>query len=236
MGIFNRLFKIGQSEAHAIVDKLEDPIKLTEQGIRDLKKNLDDSLKAFAEIKALSIRSKKAGIDARAKASEYEQKAMILLQRAETGAVDMAEAERLATEALNRKGENEKTAELEENNVRNLEAKIVQMDGNIKKLRSQISHFENELKTLRARAMVSQATKTVNKQLANVDSTGTVAMLERMKEKVEKDESLAEAYGDIANESRSVDEEIEKVLGSTSTSGSDALAALKAKMAAGKAQ
>jgi len=38
MNIFKRLFKIGQAEAHSAVDKLEDPIKLTEQGIRDLKK------------------------------------------------------------------------------------------------------------------------------------------------------------------------------------------------------
>ena len=38
MGIFSRLFKVGQAEAHAMVDKLEDPIKITEQGIRDLKK------------------------------------------------------------------------------------------------------------------------------------------------------------------------------------------------------
>ena len=37
-GIFQRLFKTGQAEAHAIVDKLEDPIKLSEQAIRDLKK------------------------------------------------------------------------------------------------------------------------------------------------------------------------------------------------------
>ena len=45
-GIFQRLFKTGQAEAHAIVDKLEDPIKLSEQAIRDLKKDLQESLKA----------------------------------------------------------------------------------------------------------------------------------------------------------------------------------------------
>ncbi|SVD27384.1 uncharacterized protein METZ01_LOCUS380238, partial [marine metagenome] len=29
-GIFHRLFKAGESEAHALVDKLEDPIKMSE--------------------------------------------------------------------------------------------------------------------------------------------------------------------------------------------------------------
>jgi phage shock protein A len=41
------MFKIGTAEAHSAIDKLEDPIKMTEQGIRDLKKDLDESLKAF---------------------------------------------------------------------------------------------------------------------------------------------------------------------------------------------
>ena len=41
MNFFKRLFKIGQAEAHSALDKLEDPIKLTEQGIRDLKQDLN---------------------------------------------------------------------------------------------------------------------------------------------------------------------------------------------------
>ena len=34
MNIFKRIFRIGQAEIHAVVDKMEDPIKMTEQGIR----------------------------------------------------------------------------------------------------------------------------------------------------------------------------------------------------------
>ncbi|MBT6051046.1 MAG: PspA/IM30 family protein, partial [Candidatus Scalindua sp.] len=33
--IFQRMFKVGQSQAHSAMDKFEDPIKMTEQGIRD---------------------------------------------------------------------------------------------------------------------------------------------------------------------------------------------------------
>ena len=42
-GLFQRLFKTGQAEAHALVDKFEDPIKMSEQAIRDLKKALQES-------------------------------------------------------------------------------------------------------------------------------------------------------------------------------------------------
>ena len=54
--------------------------------------------------------------------------------------------------------------------------------------------------------------------------------------KVAEDEALAESYGDIANESKSVDDEIDKALssGTAEVQASDSLAALKAKMAANK--
>ena len=41
MSILKKVFKIGQAEAHSLLDQLENPIKLTEQGIRDLKNDLD---------------------------------------------------------------------------------------------------------------------------------------------------------------------------------------------------
>jgi phage shock protein A len=41
-----------------LVDKLEDPIKMTEQGIRDLKEDMSKALQAMAEVKALAIRAK----------------------------------------------------------------------------------------------------------------------------------------------------------------------------------
>ncbi|WP_041273050.1 PspA/IM30 family protein [Desulforapulum autotrophicum] len=35
-----RLFRIGESNINSVMDQLEDPIKMTEQGIRDLEKDL----------------------------------------------------------------------------------------------------------------------------------------------------------------------------------------------------
>ena len=98
-GIFQRLFKTGEAEAHALVDKLEDPIKMSEQAIRDLKKDLTESLKSLAEVKALAIRMDRDADDSKRLASDYERKAMLLLQKAQSGDLEMAEAERLATEA-----------------------------------------------------------------------------------------------------------------------------------------
>src|SRR5918996_4565793 len=103
--IFQRLFKIGQSQTHAALDKLEDPIRMTEQGIRDLKHDLQASMSSLAEVKSFTLRLKKELDDNKALASDYERKAMLLLQRMQKGEVAKEEAERLATEALKRKEE-----------------------------------------------------------------------------------------------------------------------------------
>ena len=65
MSIFARLFKVGQAQAHNIVDKLEDPIKLTEQGIRDLKTDLQGAMQGLAEVKGIAIRLGKESEEAR---------------------------------------------------------------------------------------------------------------------------------------------------------------------------
>lgn len=231
MNFFNRLFKIGQSEAHSAIDKLEDPIKLTEQGIRDMKKDLDKSLRALAEVKAMSIRSRNDHESYVEKAKDYEGKAMLLLKRAQKNEIDTAEADRLATEALTLKEENNRLAANARKEQERFDKSVSQLDGNIKKIRTNISKWESELKTLKARVKVSGVTKNLNKQLAQIDSSDTVSMLERMKDKVEQEEALAESYGDIAYESRSINEDIDKALeGNSESKASDDLAALKASM------
>ncbi|MCT4581741.1 MAG: PspA/IM30 family protein [Flavobacteriales bacterium] len=230
MSIFRRLFKIGQSEAHNLVDKLEDPIKLTEQGIRDLKKDLDASLKALAEVKALRIRSNADLNKSKFQVEDFEKKAMTLLNNAKEGKMDAAEADRLATEALKRVQQAKENGARAQAEVQKFDQSIAQLEANINKVKSNISKYENELKTLKARMKVSKATKKINKQLSQVDSTGTIAMLEKMKDKVAEEEALAEAYGDIAEQSKSVDEEIDAALDNVDADSADALAELKKKM------
>lgn len=229
MGIFQRIFRVGQAEVHAAIDKLEDPIRLTEQGIRDLKKDLSNAMTSLAEVKGQGIRLRKQASDSKKAAEDYERKAMALLQRAQKDQIDTAEADRLAGEALARKEENVNRAATLTENARKQEEMAAQLQTQVDKLKSSIAGYENDLVTLRARARTAAATKKINKQLAKVDSNGTLAMLERMKERVEEDESLSEAYGEVADASKSVDEEIDAALQEKSP-GADKLAELKSKM------
>ncbi len=234
-GFFKRLFTLGQAEAHNLVDKLEDPIKLSEQGIRDLKKDLSGTMKSLAEVKGMGIKLAREAEKNKARAREYEQKAMTLIKRGEEGSIDPAQAERLALEALNEKEKYQKMAVANATDAARNEEMVGKLQATVTRLKSQINGYENDLLMLKTRARTADATKKLNRQLAQVDSSGTIALLEKMKAKVEEDEALAEAYGDLAGSESSLDDEINKALlageiKETAASGDDRLKALKAKM------
>jgi len=231
IGVFKRFFKVAQSEAHSMVDKLENPVKLTEQGIRDLRKDLTISLKNLAEVKSLTIRLKREQTEKKQIATEYEKKAMLLLTRGQKGDINGSDADRLAGEALAKKESAATRAVQISQDLVKQESMVAKMESGVKTVKSQISKWETELTTLRARAKIASSTKRLNQQLAQVDSAGTISLLEKMKSKVEEDEALAESYGEIASVETSVDDEINKALeGSGPIAGQDSLAALKAKM------
>jgi len=231
MSFFSRIFKIGEAEIHSAIDKFEDPIKLTEQGIRDLKTDLQAAMTSLAEVKAIAIRTRREADNQKKLAADYERKAMLLLQRAQNGGMDMADAERLATEALSKKEESaNETLRIAKEADRH-EQMASQLQNNVNKIKSSISSYENDLLTLKARAKTAESTKKINKQIAKIDSSGTIAMLEKMKAKVEEDESLAIAYADMASADKSIDDEINNALtaGKTTTASANLLE-LKKKM------
>ena len=232
--VFNRIFKWGQAEAHSVVDGLEDPIKMTEQGIRDLKKSLHEAMASLAQVKSVAIRLKKEAEDQKRIGGEYERKAMLLLQKMGTGTMDKGEAEDLARSALTRKDSAVERAQSLSKDHQTQQAAADRLQVNVEKLKRNVGKYENELVTLRARARTAESMKKVNRQLAGIDSSSTLAMLEKMKSKVEEEESLAQAYGELSDSSASIDEQIDEALAlPEEAEGADSLAELKAKMGIG---
>ena len=100
MNIFKRIFRIGQAEIHAAVDKMEDPIKMTEQGLRELRIDLTEATESFAKVKALAIRTENEQLNCDQQSRNYAEKAILIMQKAQSGQVDLYKAEELAREAL----------------------------------------------------------------------------------------------------------------------------------------
>lgn len=221
-GLFKRLFKAGQAEAHATMDKLEDPVKMTEQGIRDLKSDLEKAMQGLASVKQLSIQAQRELAKAQEISDDYGCKAELLVQKGKDD---------LALQALNKKKEAAGKLSALTQTAETQKSQADTMQTNVQKIKDTISKYENELVTLKARAKTAEATGKLNKQLAQIDSNGTIAMLEKMKEKVEEKETLAIAYGEMADTPKSVDDEINQALLTDGpSSAQDELAALKAKM------
>lgn len=230
-GIFQRLFKVGQSEAHSIVDKLEDPIKMTEQGIRDLKTDLTQAMQSLAEVKGLAIRLKKQADDSSKLSQDFERKAMLLLQRGQAGEMDPAQAESLAMEVLQEKESADKRAAQLFQDYQAQNGMSQQLQAKVDELRKTISSYENELVTLRARAKTATSMRKINQQLARIDSSSTIAMLDKMKQKVSEEESLATAYGEVAGGNVSVEARVNEALRTPSPGSSQkSLDDLKRKM------
>jgi phage shock protein A len=205
---------------------------MTEQGIRDLKRDLQGAMTGLAEVKGVAIRLSKEAEEGKRQASEYERKAVLLLQRFKDGELEQSQAERLATDALTKKESTGERAARLFKEAENQQQMAAQLQEKINQMKSAISSYENELITLRARAKTAASTKKINQQLAQVDSSSTIAMLERMKQKVEEDEALAQAYGEVADVDTSVDAEINRALAGSSQASNtqDKLSELKAKL------
>jgi len=198
MNFFTRLFKIGQAETNSILNHLEEPISLTEESINDLKAELKKSLEVIAEIKALSIHAKNEAEKFENKSTDYERKAIFILQKGQQKALSLLEADKLATEALQKKATQLELSKQAEENHKNFENKITQLSKNITTLKSTISKWENELNILRARIKIGTATKNLNKQLSLLDSNSTITLLNEMREKIIQEEALAKSYQEIA--------------------------------------
>jgi len=225
---FRRIWNFFRSEAHSTLDKLENPIKMTEQGIRDLKKDLSQANEAYAQVRASAIRFKTEAQQKANLAQEYEKKAMMLLEKAQKGEITSDEADKLALEVIAKRDENAAQAAQLKTACEQQEQMSDKLQSEIGKLKKQVEQWEGELTTLRARHQTAQASATINKHIANIDSNGTVAMLEKLKEKVAANEALAASYEHMAKSETSLDDRLTKVLGNTS--GQSSLDALKAKM------
>jgi len=229
--LLQRFFKFIQSSAHALLSRFENPISLAEQGIRDLKKDFDESMQGLAQIKATAITTKRELEEKKSIAQDYEQKAMLLLQKAQSGELEQSEADRLAAEALTKKNNALQDATKLTTDLQNYTDMSKKMEGKISDLKSKISSWENELQSLKARYKVASTTKKINQQLASLGSDSTTAMLADMKTKIQSEEALAIAYEDVGLLETDVDKEINKALGHTASPDVQlALAQLKSKM------
>jgi len=221
MGIFKRLFKIGQAEANAGIDKIEDPIKMTQQVIRDLSEKLAHAIEAEAKVQAIVVQNKadakKAGLDA----DQWRFKALNLHNKIETGVLSKEEGEPYIIIALdNEDKEHEKEKHFTELAAAT-EVKVKQINDSVVKLKEMIEKTKNDLSTLEARMKTADAMKEVNKELSDFGVDNAKDILKRMEAKVEATENIAQAYSDLDSMNKTSSQKIDEILAKPSSTIND---------------
>ncbi len=214
MNLFQRFFKVIQSFLHGFLNHIQNPILMAEQAIRDLKKDYDTSMRNLAEIKALSIESKEKISQNTEMAKDYEKKALILLQKAQNGEIEQEKADRLASEALKKKQEAIEEIKKQTLNVRNYDSMSEKLETKIAGLKEQIENWEGQVKTLKARHKVAVTTQQINQKMLSKSDNNAQALLENLKETVNKEEALATAYDEMNTIETDIDKEINEAIGS----------------------
>lgn len=222
MSIFGRLSTLFKSEANAAIDKLEDPEKILNQLIIDMSTQLNEAKKQVAVAIADEKRLRKQLDDEISKGQEWERKAM---QAVQAGRDD------LASEALARKAEHDNNAaeygkqwQAQKNGTDKLRAKL-------KELNTKIEDAKRKKNLLVARQKRAKATTTIHETLAGMDNNSAFGTFDRMSEKVDKMEAQAEAAEELSMDFSGGDDLEKEFRNLKPAVNSDALAALKAKMA-----
>ena len=227
VGFRKRLTLIFKSKANVLADKLENPVEIADQVLRELKSKLQEGIEGEAQIKAIVLGLRADEQTNRTKADEWETKANSLIDRSEQPGADTTNLTRLAEQAALEHANALTMAETYAKNAGTQEAKLKKLDGSIKELRDTIAKAETDVKMLKSEQKIADASLTINKTMSSVDTDGLMSTMNRMKEKVSQTSFTADAYAEVSDSTMSTSHEIDKVLGTNS--GSDALAALKAR-------
>lgn len=231
MGLFERIFRIGKSEVNSAVDRLEDPIKMADQVLRELKENYQQAIVGQSEVKAAALQHRAEEQKARSKAEEWEKKANDLLDLVEGGKLDADKGNALASTAAESHDQAAKQANEYAAMAQKEEQALAVMETAIQQLKDKIAEAENRTNLLKSRAKTAQVSESINKTLSSVDTDGLMGTLDRMDAKVTAQEFRSQAYAEVRDTTLSSEQEINKILG---TSSSSALDAIKAKRNANK--
>jgi phage shock protein A len=224
MGIFSRLNRVIKSNLNALIDQAEDPDKMIGQTVTDMKSALKRARKDLIEAMGSAKRLDKKEKELEQEAADWEQKAILALER---------DDDDLAREALRRKSRTLKE-------VQNVRARAAEQATAADAMKGQLERIEEKLDDLKARqktlaAQVRQArTQQPDPAQPSGDRLGggAFADLDRMADQIDQLDAEVEAHQLLEDPKRS--ELDAKFRSLESEEGeedvNDELAALKAKL------
>lgn len=218
MGIFSRIADVFKANVNDALDKAEDPEKMLKQMVIEMEESVNKATLAVANAIANEKSLERKREKALKEGKDWEQKAM---QALKAGREDLAKA------ALEKKA-------VSERNFQSLDPIYTQAKTTSNKMRDQLNSLKAKLEearsrqsTLIARSQAAKAQKQIAQSFSGVGSDA-FSKFDKFETKIEKSEAEAEAYGELAGDSTSLDDEFRQLSGSSSADSD--LEKLKAKM------
>jgi phage shock protein A len=220
MGILSRISKVLESNLNSLLDKAEDPAKMLDQAIEDMKKGRAEARQAIIDAKTSKKLLEKKRDKAAAESAELERKAMLALKAGEEG---------LARKLLEAKMDADRRAELDGSALDEQDAQVAQLEIAEKELERRLKELPAKRAALMARQATAQAkgARVGTSTKAQDSVASALEAFDRMEEKITRAEVEAEVIQESNPkmiDTRAIDR----------METDEALAALKAKMARGE--
>lgn len=223
MGLFDRIGLLVRSNLNSMVSKAEDPEKILNQLLIDMREQFIAAKKQVAVAIADEKRLHAKMTAAQQQTSEWEEKAMLAVRK---GADD------LAREALTRQAAAKKEAEEWQTQWVAQKQQTEKLRDSLKTLQKKIDEAKRKKDLLIARAKRAEAQKTIQQTMGSMNDNSAFDAFGRMTEKVEQIEAEADATAELAGALTTEEQSLDAKFAALESEGSaeDALAALKAKM------
>jgi phage shock protein A len=220
MGVLERISKILEANLNALLSSAEDPEKMLEQLVVDMREQYREAQRqvklALADEKVLEQKYQKE----KAKAEEWQNKAVLALQKGR---------EDLAREALLRKQENARVAQEYLTQLEQQSTLVEKLKESLVALDRKIEEAMRKKEILLARHKRAEAAKTINQALSGIDDQSAFESFAKVEDKIGKLEAEAAAESEVAalSSSKTFDEEFKAL---ESGSVDEELRALKAQL------
>jgi phage shock protein A len=191
MGLFDRLSSLIKANLNDLISKAEEPEKLLEQSILDMRSQLAKAKQQVAAAIADEKRLRDQADTEFKQAGEWEQRAMLAIQQ---------NRDDLARQALIRQSEHAEHAASLDKTWQSHQAETEKLKVLLRDLNDKIEEAKRKKNLLLARARRAQAQQRIQETMSGFGEKSAFEAFDRMEAKIEQNERLLTASAEIAEE------------------------------------
>ncbi|HZG59739.1 MAG TPA: PspA/IM30 family protein [Anoxybacillus sp.] len=209
MGLFKRVKNVMLADLHDFVDRLEDPISMTKQYLRELEEQIEKAQAALSQQLAVEQRYERLIQQAKEMIEKRTRQAKLAVEREEETIAKMALQEKIAYE---------KKLSSYQQQYEALKEKTTYLTEQLKQLKEKYEELKVKQLDLIARAHAAQAIKDINTSLISFSPDRALKGFARMEERVFVLEAEVKASGYVYESTKPLhldpllQEEVEKEL------------------------